>query len=76
MITQVKKAEIIKNLKQVPMESVYGLGIKFFLENVIPKDDDDFKRMVGEIKTDIKDGPHHMKEILGNSFSYFNAIQL
>ena len=55
MITQVKKAEIIKNLKQVPMESVYGLGIKFFLENVIPKDDDDFKRMVGEIKTDIKE---------------------
>ena len=76
MIPQIKKAEIIQNLQQVPMQSVYGLGIKFFLDNVIPKADDDFKRILREIKTDIKDGPNHMKEILGNSFSYFNAVQL
>ena len=76
MIPQVKKTEIIQKLKQVPMQTIYGLGIHSFLDNVIPKTDDDFKRVVSYIKNDIKDGPNHMREILGDSFSYFNSIQL
>lgn len=76
MITQVKKTEIIQKLKQVPMQTIYGLGIHSFLDNVISKTDEDFKRVVGFIKNDIKDGPNHMKEILGDSFNYFNAVQL
>jgi hypothetical protein len=76
MIPQIKKAEILQKLNQVPMQTVYALGIKFFLDNVIPKADDDFKRIVNSIKSDIKDGPNHMKEILGDSFNYFNGVQL
>lgn len=75
MITQQKRNEIIANLKLVPTETVFGLGIQIFVENVV-KTDEDYKRAVKDIKGAIADGPNYMKEILGESFNYFNTLQL
>ncbi len=76
MIPQHTKAEIVTKLEQVPTQTLWGLGIQAFLNNISCKVDEDFTGLISDIKSAIQDGPNHMKEILGDSFSYFNTVQL
>ena len=76
MITNETKQQIISNLQQVPVETVWGIGINLFVEQVAIKTDEDYKRIVADLQSQLSDGPEGMKNVLGPSYDFFKDLQL
>ena len=71
MLSEKVKQEIISQLQQVPTGSIWGCGIQLFLSNVELRTDEDFERIVKDIKSQMIDGPNNMKTVMGPAHDYF-----
>jgi hypothetical protein len=78
MIPTFLKQMIIGHLKNAVSlrESSWGVGISYFLENAHNKKDIDFIKLLEYILDLIKINEQQMRLLLGESFSFFNSIEL
>jgi hypothetical protein len=70
------KQQIIHHLLQVPDTTIWGVSIKNFINHLQLKTDDDLKKLVKEVQSQIRDGPILMETILGNSYQFFYTINI
>ncbi len=70
------KQQIIHQLLQVPDTTMWGVAIKNFINHLQLKTDDDLKQLVKEVQAQIRDGPILMKTILGESYTFFQSINI
>lgn len=68
------KQQILSNLQQVPTDTMWGLGINLFVQNVHLKTDADYVKVVTDLKSQLKDGPNNMKVVLGPSYDFFKNL--
>lgn len=71
MISNATKQQIISHLQQVPTNTIWGVGINLFVQNVHLKNDEDYVRVVKDLQSQMNDGADNMKVVLGNTFDFF-----
>ncbi len=74
MISATTKQQIISYLQQVPTDTIWGVGINLFVENVDLKTDDDYIKVVKDLQSQLNDGPNNMKTVLGPSYDFFKNL--
>ena len=63
-------------LKQVPTSTIWGVALKYFVDNVRLKTDEDFEELVIELQSQINDADNGMRLILGDSYDYFSSLNI
>ena len=69
---------VCHHLKQISTnnDSILLLGVKQFLNDIEQKTDADYIKLFTEIKDMIKGNESYMRNILGESFNFFNSMQI
>ena len=70
------RSKIIQALGIIPTNTIWGIGISLFLDNISEKTDQEILNLIRDLQSQIFDGPNNMKIVLGASFDFFKYYQL
>ena len=74
MLTQQNRDAIIGTLQKIPSNTIYGMGVKLFLDEEKSKTDEQVIEIVKEIKQALVNGPENMKPVLGHTYNFFKGL--
>ena len=73
-ITEKLKSQVISRLKKVSPNTALGFALHDFSKKPEEKTDEDFKELLNDLYSELREGPFLMKIILGNNFSFFRNL--
>ncbi len=73
-ITKKLKSQLVSRLKAISPSTALGFALHDFSKEGSLKTDEEFKELLNDLSTELREGPFLMRKILGDNFGFFQEL--